>query len=85
MTSLSCGMREDRHADAGSSHAGMPASRDSARMSSLVKSELVERAAHAELARRLAAGPVVAAIVGVGAVDHGGEAARSRASAVSVP
>ena len=38
----------------------------------------VERAAHAELARRLPARPVVAAIVGVAAVDDHGEAARAR-------
>ena len=38
---------------------------------------LVERADDAELARRLAAGTVVAAVVGVAAVDDGGEAARA--------
>ena len=65
-------MRDDRHADAGSSHVGSPARRDSSRISSLVRFDFVERAAHAELARRLAARPVVAAIVGVVAVDDDG-------------
>ena len=71
VTSLKYGIRDDRHADAGSSHVGSPARRDSSRISSFVKPGFVERTAHAELARGLAAGPVVAAIVGVAAVgDH---------------
>ena len=62
-------MREERQADAGSSHVGSPARRDSSRISSFREIHFVERAADAELARRLAAGPIVAAIVGVVAVD----------------
>ena len=62
-------MRDERQADAGSSQVGNPASRDSSRISSFREIDLVERAAHAELARRLAPGPVVAAIVRVVAVD----------------
>ena len=46
-----------------------PPRRDSSRISSLVEIDLVERAAHAELARGLPARPIVAAIVGVVAVD----------------
>src|SRR5262249_24505519 len=44
----------------------------------LAEIRLVERTDHAELARRLAAGTIIAAIVGVAAVDHGGEAALAR-------
>ena len=68
-------MRDDRQAEAGSSQVGSPASRDSSRISSFVEPDLVERAAHAELTRRLTAGPVVAAIVGVAAVGDDGNAA----------
>src|SRR5262249_4146803 len=44
----------------------------------LAQIRFVERTDHAELARRLAAGTIIAAIVGVAAVDHGGEAALAR-------
>ena len=73
-------MRDDRQAEAGSSQVARPARRDSSRMSFLVRSDLVERTPDAELARRLAAGAVVAAIVGVAAVDDDGDSA-SRAIA----
>ena len=70
-------MRDDRHADAGSSQVGSPARRDSSRISSFVEVDFVERAADAELARRLASRAVVAAIVGVVAVDDDRVRARS--------
>ena len=38
VTSLPYGMRDDRHADAGTSHVGRPATRDSARISSFDRS-----------------------------------------------
>ena len=38
VTSVRYGMRDDRHADAGSSHVGRPVRRDSSRISSLVRS-----------------------------------------------
>ena len=75
VTSEWYGMRDDRHADAGSSHVGSPARCDSSRISAFVRSDVIERAAHAEFARRLAPGPVVAAVVGVRAVDDGRDAA----------
>ena len=58
-------MRDDKHADAGSSHVGSPARCDSSRISAFVRSDIVERAADAEFARRLPPGPIVAAVVGV--------------------
>ena len=71
-------MRDDRHADAGSSHVGRPAR--ARQLADLVLGEidLVERAADAELAGRLPAGTVVAAIVGVVAVDDDARRARRR-------
>ena len=81
VTSLWYGMRDDRHADAGSSHAGSPASA-TARESRLWSARL-RRAGCARRTRAPPpAGPVVAAIVGVVAVDHDGEP-RSRAIRVS--
>ena len=62
-------MRDDRHADAGSSQVGSPARARQLADLVLRQPDLVERAADAELARRLPPGPVVAAIVGVAAVD----------------
>ena len=67
-------MRDDRHADAGSSHVGRPAAATARGFLPWSRSDFVERAAHAELARRLAARPIVAAIVGVVAVDDDGVA-----------
>mgnify|MGYP003694443697 CR=1 FL=1 len=77
-------MRDDRHADAGSSHVGRPAWRDSSRISSFAQIHFVERAADAELARRLAPGPIVAAVVGVVAVDDDGAATGGDARQVRV-
>ena len=68
-------MRDDRHADAGSFQLSSPAARASARISSLVRSASSSGLLHAVFARRLAAGTIVAAIVGVVAVDHNGNAA----------
>ncbi len=62
------GMRDDRHADAGSSQVGRPMRRD--KLADLVLRQIgfIERAADAELARGLASRAIVAAIVGVAAV-----------------
>ena len=62
-------MRDDRQADAGSSQVGRPARARQLADLVLGQVDFVERAADAELARRLPARPVVAAIVGVVAVD----------------
>ena len=62
-------MRDERHADAGSSHVGRPARPRQLADLVLAEIDFVERAADAELARRLPARAIVAAIVGVVAVD----------------
>ena len=82
MTSLPYGIRDDRHADAGSSQLGQSRRREQLADVVLGEAGFVERAAHAVLARRLAAGAVVAAIVGVVAVD---DRRRSRARAPARP
>ena len=68
-------MRDDRQADAGSSQVGRPASPRQLADLLLGEPGLVERTAHAELARRLPARTVVAAIIGVAAVGNHGDAA----------
>jgi hypothetical protein len=77
VTSLKYGMRDDRHADAGSSHVGRPA-RATARGSRPWSG----RPRRAGCARRTrgppAARAVVAAIVGVAAVGDAGDPARAR-------
>ena len=64
-------MRDDRQADAGSSHVRRPARRDSARISALVRSASSSGLRIAELTGSLTARAIVAAIVGIAAVsDH---------------
>ena len=67
-------MREDRHADAGSSPVEQSHLARERPDLVLRQIRLVERTADAELARRLAARAIVAAVVGVAAIGHDGKA-----------
>ena len=78
VTSEWYGMRDDRQADAGSSHVGSPARRDSSLILGLREVGLVERAAHAQLPGGLAPRPVIAAVVRIGAVEDGRDAPLAR-------
>ena len=71
-------MRDDRQADAGSSHTGKPARRDCSRISSLVMPASSSGLRTPNSLRGGAAGTVVAAIVSIGAVGDTREAAIAR-------
>ena len=81
VTSLKYGMRDDRHADAGSSHVGKPGPVRQLADLRLRQADLVERTDDAEFPRGLAAGTIVATIVGVAAVGDRRECRAARAIA----
>ena len=77
-----CGMREDRQADAGSSH--VAARRDDELADLRFRQvHVVERAVDAEFARRLAPRPVITTVIRVRTVDDRRDAARSAAILVN--